>query len=479
MLFWLLIAALASLAGLWVAWPFLRGGSIEMDDGDGAISVYRDQLDELDRDRAAGMISEEECEQARREIERRALNAARRMGGGFSVSQRSIAGAGALAAVAAALAIAGYALTGVPTEPDQPLAARKTEVLEQRAAAGDVNSQIALLIEQTEANPDSFDDWWTLAQSYSAIGNHSAAVEAYRKAVELGGDKPSLLSAYAEAMTLANGNKVPDAARLIFEQVLNQGPDVRARYYVALSKAQAQQFDAALEDWAALARDSQPDAPWMPLLRRDIVNMARFLKVDVALYLPDATLDEIAQSGGALLPGGAAPAVPDATDRIATLEAALAEDAFDHEAWIELATLLAAQGDDAAALDALTRGRQAYAAAPFVLSKFEETARQLGLDLLAAPGAVGGPSQDDIAAASELTDAERDDMIDGMVAGLAAKLEETPDNPEGWIMLVRSYVVMGEQAKARDALSRATEHFAENAPVLDRLQSEAASVLAQ
>ena len=44
-----------------------------------------------------------------------------------------------------------------------------------------------------------------------------------------------------------------------------------------------------------------------------------------------------------------------------------------------------------------------------------------------------------------------------MVEGLAARLEENPDDPEGWRRLARSYAVLGESEKALDALRRAVE----------------------
>lgn len=475
MLFWSIVLLIALVAGLWLARPFLRQGVVEVNDSDSAISVYRDQMDEVDRDLAAGLIDEEERDAALAEIERRALGAARNVDGGFTVSHRSLPVTGILVALCAAVALGGYAITGAPGAKDQPLAMRKTEVLTQRAKAGDTNAQIALMIEKTKDNPDSFEDWWMLATSYSSLGDHASAVEAYRKAAELGGDQPAVQSAYAEAMVMANGNKVPAAARLIFEQVLNRGPDVRARYYLALHKAQSQDFEGALADWTLLARDSQPDAPWMPMVRRDIVNMARFLKVDVTDYLANATPDEIAKSGGqGLLP----PA--DSSARIAELRAGLAEEPHDYKASIELARLLAQGGDDTAAVAVLNEARQSYAAAPFVLQKLDDAARATGLDMLAgnAVPTVGGPTHEDVMAAQDMSAEETDEMVDGMVAGLAAKLEENPDNPDGWIMLVRSYMVMGHPDKARGALDQANTHFAGNAGVLARLDAEAGAMIA-
>ena len=48
-------------------------------------------------------------------------------------------------------------------------------------------------------------------------------------------------------------------------------------------------------------------------------------------------------------------------------------------------------------------------------------------------------------------------MIRGMVESLAARLEEDPDDPEGWRRLARSYTVLGEPEKAADTLRRAVD----------------------
>ncbi|CAI8055274.1 Cytochrome c-type biogenesis protein CycH [Geodia barretti] len=52
---------------------------------------------------------------------------------------------------------------------------------------------------------------------------------------------------------------------------------------------------------------------------------------------------------------------------------------------------------------------------------------------------------------------ERMEMIRGMVEGLAARLEENPDDAQGWRRLARSYAVLGEPEKALDTLRRAVE----------------------
>ncbi|MGD9616856.1 MAG: c-type cytochrome biogenesis protein CcmI [Alphaproteobacteria bacterium] len=71
----------------------------------------------------------------------------------------------------------------------------------------------------------------------------------------------------------------------------------------------------------------------------------------------------------------------------------------------------------------------------------------------------GMPSQEDVAAAAKATAGdspeERRVMIESMVERLASRLEEQPDDAEGWVRLGRSYMVLQQPAKARDAYARA------------------------
>ncbi|MDJ0992857.1 MAG: c-type cytochrome biogenesis protein CcmI [Dinoroseobacter sp.] len=457
---WLVFATIAFVAAGWIALPFLRGRVMEDSGGDATISIYADQIDEVDRDLRDGLISEEEARAAVTEIEKRRTTFARNLPSGFSVSHRAV-GAGAISIiVVVAAALGGYAKFGAPDVADLPLEARNQELLERRAEAGDMTSKIKLLIQKTEAEPEDFENWWTLARSYAAIGDNANSAEAYRRAVLLD-DSPGVQSAYAEAMTLANGNKVPDGAELIFSQVAREVNDPRALYYLALARAQRQDFEGAIADWSALAQASDPNAPWMALVRRDITNMARFLKVEVADYLPDASPAEIAAAEG----------TQHGPQDLDAIRAKLTADPMDHAAWIALARGEVAAGNPDAAAAAMAEARVHFRAAPFVLNKFDETERALGLDLVAAPPAPRGPTKDDVAAASQLSEAERADMIEGMVAGLAARLEEHPNDPDGWVMLIRSYRTLGKEEKAAEALKRVNELYADQSDLRAEIMS--------
>ena len=66
-----------------------------------------------------------------------------------------------------------------------------------------------------------------------------------------------------------------------------------------------------------------------------------------------------------------------------------------------------------------------------------------------------GPTQEDIAASQQLTPEQRAEMIRGMVERLADRLKTDGSDFDGWVRLVRAYVVMGDADKAREALTNA------------------------
>lgn len=87
-----------------------------------------------------------------------------------------------------------------------------------------------------------------------------------------------------------------------------------------------------------------------------------------------------------------------------------------------------------------------------------------------SPG-IAGPSQEQVEAASEMTAEDRNEMISGMVAGLAERLEAEPDNKQGWQQLIRSYKVLGRNSDAELAIANASEVFKDDQAFLESLKS--------
>jgi cytochrome c-type biogenesis protein CcmH len=84
-----------------------------------------------------------------------------------------------------------------------------------------------------------------------------------------------------------------------------------------------------------------------------------------------------------------------------------------------------------------------------------------------------GPREEDVRAAEAMPPGDRAAMIQGMVAGLADRLEQSPRDAEGWIKLIRSRIVLGEIELAKRALARGLEVFADDKQQRDRIAAAA------
>ncbi|MEQ9124070.1 MAG: tetratricopeptide repeat protein, partial [Alphaproteobacteria bacterium] len=208
--------------------------------------------------------------------------------------------------------------------------------------------------------------WALLARSYIALGRSADAAKAVEEAIDrTDPPDPGLIGEYGETLVAAAQGRIPPDAEAAFARVLTLQPDdARARYYLAMARAEKGDVAGAQADLEALLRTAPADAPWR------------------------ATVFEALQDLGANpeIPADVAP--------------------------------------------------EPAAAPP-------------------AAEAPRGPSQADLAAAQDMSPEDRQAMIRGMVDGLAARLQENPDDFQGWIRLANSYMVLQEPAKAADALRRA------------------------
>ncbi len=73
-------------------------------------------------------------------------------------------------------------------------------------------------------------------------------------------------------------------------------------------------------------------------------------------------------------------------------------------------------------------------------------------------------------------DDDQSAMIRGMVDGLAARLEKQPRDFEGWSRLIRSRAVLGEKEKAKTALAKAREIFADTPEALAAIGATAREI---
>jgi cytochrome c-type biogenesis protein CcmH len=366
------------------------------------LAVYRDQLAELERDVARGIIEPGEAEAAKSEIGRRILALA-------PAAAREAPSQVPLAVAAVAIIMLPFAAwsiywnLGSPSVPDQPFAARGTPGSPAPTATAanpsggaadphvDMAEAVRKLVVQLQAHPDDLNSWVLLARSYIELDRFKDAADAYKHAVDLSSRKPELLGDWGEALVLANDGKVTPEARQAFEAALAD-PDSapRSRYYLALAKQQAGDAAAAIQGWVDLEAETPADADYLSLLRRRIAEATKAAGIDPATLKTSAGV----------------PRKPPPPQTAETAE-------NPH------ATAPAAQAESSMP----STGQVA------------ETAK----------------------ATASMSPQEREKMIEGMVGRLAERLKQNPDDGEGWTRLGRSYMVLNQPAKAEEAFAQAVK----------------------
>lgn len=439
---WLILGALGAAVATILFLGLRRGGALPSDAAEHDLEVYRAQLDELERDRERGLLRETELDSARLEVQRRMLAADARRGRAASGAPAK-AGWGLPLALALGVPLAAgavYLWLGNPAVDSQPFAERQRESLPSAGGGEplpDVATMMARLRERLAEQPDDLQGWISLGRAASVLGDYGEAVTAYSRAVDIDGELGHLHSALGEAHIMLAGGIVTEAARRALEEAVARDPlDPRARFYLAIAREQDGDMEGALEALTALVAEAPADAPWTEGVRGRAMAIAEDLGLDPARAVPPA----------------AAAAAPQDMEQLAER---LERDPKDYQGWIELARLRVQSGDAEGARAALGRGAEAYPGAPFVQQQLRQAAVELGLE--GAEETARGPSAEDMAAAAEMSSEEQEDMIRGMVAGLAARLEEQPDDAEGWRMLGRSYEVLGETENSAEAFGRAAD----------------------
>ena len=176
----------------------------------------------------------------------------------------------------------------------------------------------------------------------------------------------------------------------------------------------------------------------------------------------------------------------------AAVDRAVRADPLNPAASYYLSYALETEGRLGAAREVLVRRLAVEPEAPPWAAAFAEGIDRLGARLDMPPAELAeivgsapanllrrGPTAAEAEAAREMSPADRDAMIRSMVDGLAARLEDAPDDPAGWLQLARARAVLGEGDAAREALARArplVEALPEAAPEREALRALEAEI---
>lgn len=386
MMFWFLsgLIALGVVAVLISALRARDAGNLSAAASD--VAVYRDQLEEVDRDLARGALSEEDADAVRVEVSRRLLAADKRDAGATQSAADAMWPAAILIVI---LGLGGtmflYTIMGAPGYPDQPMATRLAALEEARLnrpdqATAEIEAApnlpqpanpdpeyVALvqrLRDTVAENPDDLRGLALLHQHEARLGNFAAARAAQQTIVEIKDssatqeDRQRLL----DSLVFAAGGYVSPEAEAVLSEILASDPGFApARYYQGLLFAQLGRPDLAFPIWRQLLENSPPNAPWVPVIRSEI-------------------------------------------ERVAVL-----------------------------------------AGVQYRVSELR------------------GPSAEDVAAAENMSDEDRQAMIEGMVEGLSARLADEGGPPQEWARLITALGVLGQTGRAVAIADEAETVFA-NAP---------------
>ena len=251
--------------------------------------VHRDQLAELDRDLAAGVITPADHAAARDELHRRLLDDT---SDPETASALPAHGRHTVLVLAIALPLGASALYAVLGEP-AALLARPVPVAaaHEGIASPEIERMVAGLAARLEKNPADKKGWAMLARSYHAMGRSREAMAAFERLGDDVHQDASLLAVYADVLATSAGGKLEGAPTQLVDEALRLEPD----HPMALSLAAT----------AAYKRRDLPAAAgyWQRLLRQLPAESddARFIV---------KTLGEIGAPVAAVVQAGPAASVP-------------------------------------------------------------------------------------------------------------------------------------------------------------------------
>lgn len=374
MLFWVIAAVLTLGASLAVLLPLTRQAKGEADTSHD-LEVYRDQLGEVDKDAARGLIAPSDAEQARAEIARRIIRldaeSARQPKTASQFVPRLVGVIAVLAVPLLSWSI--YTMIGSPDVPSQPLSAR----LAQKPADSSVDELIARAEAHLVANPSDGRGWDVLAPVYLRIGRADDAVTAYRNAIRILGSTAARQAGFGEAIAGASGGIVTSDARLAFETALKLEPaNPKARYFLALALAQEGKVADAANAWRQLAESLPADSPWRPATDQAIAQAeARTALPNEAAGAPGPNQGDI--DAAASMPSGDRTAMIEGM--VATLDEKLRQNPRDPEGWLRLVRSYQVLGKTDLAQAALGRAYAALGRDSEDGRKLTELAGSLGL----------------------------------------------------------------------------------------------------
>ena len=437
MILWLVFALMTAAAVLAVLWPLARRKPLRPGSD---VAVYRDQLDEIQRDRSVGLIGDAEAEAARVEVSRRLIAAADAaefekpaLEGSSLLHRRVTAIAGLVLLPVGAFAL--YLVLGSPDLPGAALASRTQTQSETRK----VENMVAQVEDHVARNPKDGRAWEVLAPVYMRLSRFDDAVRAWRNVISLNGSNAEREANFGEAVVAAANGVVTGEAKAAFERALAEdAKNVMARFYMGMAADQDGRRADAEKIWGDLLASAPPGAPWVEVVRHALARNAPAASAAAATPAP---------TGDSATP----PADHDLNAMVERLADRLKKDGSDVPGWLQLVRSYRVLGQTEKMQAAIADARKALTNDPDKLRQFAEGEAAASSAAPAAtpvPGVAAQPAP------------EHEGSVENMVQRLADRLKKDGSDVQGWLQLVRSYRVLGQTDKMQAAIADARKALA-------------------
>ena len=334
----LLSGILIAIVVVGFVYPILGRKSDDLTRDESTLSMLHDQLGELDRDLARGVIGKDEERAARLEIQRRIIAVGAPDSTGVVDSR---GGQAALVISAILVPVAGVALyfnLGSPMMPSVPYADRVEEVASKKEVDTLTAQLRAKLLEDENGGPS--DGWILLGETFMRMERYADAADAFGRLTQRPDVTSGTFSRYAEALVMDEGGTVtPRAERAIDQALMFEPNNPAATYYKALAMQQAGAFEEAHTMLVARLDLADGFYPWM----ESYIGLANFIAPNIgaaplslADYAPELrgpSADDV-ESAADLSEADRSAFIASMVERLA---ARLADEPDDLDGWLQLA----------------------------------------------------------------------------------------------------------------------------------------------
>jgi cytochrome c-type biogenesis protein CcmH len=269
-LFWIGAIVCVVVALAFVLPPLLRSkpGAAKAARRDINIAVYRDQMKEMESDHANGLLSDEQFQTSKVELEARLAEDALAQSAQDTTPQTK-GGRKMGFALAGLIPVAAFGLYFWLGNPTSLIAIAEAQANpaapDSMHVPGDhdIGKMIAKVEEKAKANPNDVEAWSMLAKTYAAVDKWPEALKAYEKAMALKPDTPAIMTGYAEALAINNNRVLTGKPMELILKALEKDPnDIKGLELAGIAAFQEKGYAKAAFYFKHLLKQLPPESPY-------------------------------------------------------------------------------------------------------------------------------------------------------------------------------------------------------------------------